>query len=275
MENKLLAEKKLPILICGATALGVAAVVRLGDRAVLVEKSGLAAWEFAASFEPGEGPWEALLPEGRELQAELVRRAVLSSRGTHIQGAAPVFFRIIRDRGIQVRFLTQVADIRRQDGAYAVTLVDSAGLHTMLAAAILDTTSSGETHLKQVGSFRRSLNAALAPACPGFQPPVSGDSSVSLVPGNFADEYYLRYPLEPADTLTEARRKLFSFWEGRKPGLAGWRIAAVSPFLSVRAAPGTVETDGRWIWAPSSACRNLLEAYETGLRLPVPGLEEH
>ncbi len=266
-------KERLPVLICGATALGVAAAVRMGNRAVLVEKSGLVAWEFAASFEPGEGPWEAVSSEGRELQEELFRREVLSSRGTHIQGAAPVFFRIIRDMGIMVHFLTQVADIRQQGDAYAVTLVDSAGFHTLRAAAILDTTSLGETRSQPERGFCKSLNAVLAPAGPEFQPPVSRNPFVSVVPGNFSDEYYLRYRLEPTDTLAEARRKLFSFWEKREPGLAGWQIAAVSPFLSVRAAPGPIEAASRWIWAPSAGCRNLLEAYETGLKLSVPGLD--
>ena len=34
---------KTPVFICGATALGIAAAVRLGDRAVLAEENGWAA----------------------------------------------------------------------------------------------------------------------------------------------------------------------------------------------------------------------------------------
>ena len=40
---------KTPVFICGATALGIAAAVRLGDRAVLAEENGWAAGEFAAA----------------------------------------------------------------------------------------------------------------------------------------------------------------------------------------------------------------------------------
>ena len=39
---------KTPVFICGATALGIATAVRLGDRAVLAEENGWAAGEFAA-----------------------------------------------------------------------------------------------------------------------------------------------------------------------------------------------------------------------------------
>ena len=211
---------QISLLIIGATALGLAAAAAFGEGAVVAERSGLAAWEFAASFEPGEGPWQAVSPAGETLRQELVRRAVLSERGTHIQGAAPVFFRLIRERGLQVRFLTEAAELRQEDGGFAVTLADSAGLHSLWAGAVLDTTSTGgllplEGRIRQV-----SLNADLIPAGEGVLPPVCGEKEALLVPGHFENEYYLKYLLEPADTAEGSRPSFFSgcHWAAR----AGW-----------------------------------------------------
>ena len=265
---------KTPVFICGATALGIAAAVRLGDRAVLAEENGWAAGEFAAAFEPGEGPWEPVTAEGKALADELVRRAVLSSRGTHIQGAAPVFFRLLRDPGAWARFLTRLAGIRRQGDGYVVTLADSEGFHTLEAGTILDTTSTGETAPGRFSGFRESLNATLVPGAEGAEPPVSSDPGLTVIPGSFFDEFYLRCRLEPGTSLEAARETLFLRWGSRGPGLEAWRIAAISPMVSRRAAPGVRRVEDNWFWAPSAACRNLLDAFETGLGLSLPALEE-
>ena len=260
--------QRVPLLIIGATALGLAAAAAFGEGAVVAERSGLAAWEFAASFEPGEGPWQAASPAGEALRQELVRRAVLSERGTHIQGAAPVFFRLIRERGLQVRFLTEAAELRQEDGGFAVTLADSAGLHSLRADAVLDTTSAGGLLPLEGRILQVSLNADLIPAGEGVPPPVCEEKDTLLVPGHFENEYYLKYWLEPSDTPARAREKLFAFWENRGSGLLDWRIAALSPFLSVRTEGGG---QGKLLWRPSSGCRNLLEAFETGMALGAAG----
>ncbi len=136
---------EVPVLVLGATALGAAAALRFGEQAVLAEKGGWAAWEFAASFEPGEGLWEASSPQGVHLKEELVRRKILSECRTHIQGAAPVFFQMLQKSKGDLRLLTHLVEIRPEGTGYRVTLADHAGFHTLRAAAILDTTSSGES----------------------------------------------------------------------------------------------------------------------------------
>ena len=259
-----------PIVVYGATALGTAAAVRLGERAILLEKSGWAAWEFSACFEPGEGPWEAETPEGEALKEELTRRAVLASGKTHIQGAAPVFFRILRDRNVRALFRTEIVSVSEQDGGYAVTFADDEGFHTLQAAAVLDTTSSGETlPFLEKPPFRKSLNATLVPEKVDEAPPSTEEPQFRLIPGSFPDEFYLRFFPDPGVSLYEARKALFSLWEKRSGGLRNWRIGAVSPEFSLRCEAETLRISDRRVWAPSAARRNLLAAFEAGLTLPL------
>ena len=258
--------KKLPVLIYGATALGMAAALRLGSQAIVAEKTGFAAWEFAASFEPGVGPWKAVSPEGQALQSELTRRAVLSETGTHIQGAAPVFFHIAAQSGMDVRLWTRIAGLSEEHDGYTVTLWDSSGFHTVKATAILDTSSSGEVVCGSEQDSFCTLNAVLVPGEPNAALPVCSREEIELIPGNFADEWYLRYRLDAADSPAAARKKLLSFWENRGEGLSQWRIGAIAPLISRRPPLGTMERKAsNLIWQPSAGCRNLLEAFETGL----------
>ncbi|MDF2959283.1 MAG: hypothetical protein K0S39_1018 [Paenibacillus sp.] len=262
-------KEMLDTLIIGATFAGIGlARSSLDRRAVLVERTTLIGHEFINCYKPGTG-WNRT-PEHeltRELRQEWLQKRLLTpDGGVHLGGISPILYKLLLESGLSqaVRFMTEVVEVKKQPDGYEVTLFDAGGLRTLRTERIVDTTSDCRSATGGKPIHAKAVSAVLhhANATADSMIPEAFADRISL--GAFASEAYLQLPLAPQASWADARHALHSFWANRPEELKDWKIAAVADEFAVT-PPTRFEVLGEgWVWLPSSAFDNPLEALDAG-----------
>lgn len=258
------------LLICGATLAGLgaaAAAQEAGRDVVVVERTSLVGREFIEAFNPGDGWSEPTTDFARHVRSEWIGRNLMEAGGpVHLPGLHPVLCQFIKQRGIKVRFLTEIVGVTERDGLYEVLLHDASGCRPALVGQILDTSTERLTVPGRLAvPQRKRLNAYLHHPDPRnavVPPPL--DDSMSVCRGRFPSEIILKLDVASGDDWLQARERLHQYWLARPAEWASWTIAAVAGAFEVSVPNEPQQLGERWTWFPSAACSNPLSAIERG-----------
>lgn len=262
-----------PVLICGATAVGLGIASELAEKVFIVERTGLVAKEFVDCYHPGGTEWNAVSPHGEKLKSELLQRNILDENGnSHIPAAASILFKLIQDTGINTLFVTEIIKIKKALSCYEITLYNNSGFQQITADQIIDTTvlpGSGHPLKEYISSM--SLNAILHSKeetnFPFHHPDMVNHPSVSFQQGRFPKEIILKCSPNLEDDWITARHKLHSYWQNRPSCLEKWKIASVASTFDITLKEKVCcDLDDNRVWKPSCGYSNLLDAFEAGLQ---------
>ena len=143
--------KQYKAVIYGASAKGIGIAAQLPDQVLVVEKTSLAAREFAGALVMGEGRWEEKTEPGKKLTERYRQKGILmEGRPIQIAAAAPVMFETIRDAKIQVLFGTDIK-VSRTDGKHIVTCCNDSGVFQVCAEQSM-TGSRKPRHSRSTGN---------------------------------------------------------------------------------------------------------------------------
>ncbi|MEF3311927.1 hypothetical protein PV433_23860 [Paenibacillus sp. GYB004] len=269
------------LLICGATfaGLGAAAAAReAGRNVVVVERSASVGREFIEAMNPGSGWRDPDTDFGRNLKREWLRRNVMEEGGpAHLPALHPLLCHLIKQSGLQVRFLTEIVGVKERDGQYEVMLHDASGCTPLLVREIADTTSE---RLTVPGRLtvppRKRLNAYLHHPDPsGASIPAPFDDRMSVVRGRFSSEMIVKVEVDPGDSWLQARQYLHQYWRARPEEWASWTIASVAGCFESDVPTGLSRLGAGWSWQPSEAYSNPLAAIDRGYDMYRKGEVAH
>jgi hypothetical protein len=281
-----MANDEYSLLVCGATfaGLGAAQAAREAGRSVLViERTASAGKEFVNAFNPGRHwakPLE-LSPFAERFRDDLVRRNVMEPGGpVHLPAMHPILCLLIKESGLDVRFLTEVVDVKERGGRYCVRLINAGGLHEVIVDEILDTSSDrattpGSLHVPEGKRLNAYLYGGAVDAAGGaggasgldvasLAAPEGG--AVAVVGGRYPSEVILKFAVAPTDDWPQGRRKLHLYWKERPAAWQAWTIAAIADEFESLVAPGARQVGKRWSWLPSEGFDHPLEAIDQGVR---------
>ncbi|RKN85296.1 hypothetical protein [Paenibacillus ginsengarvi] len=258
----------VPVLVIGATLAGLGLAAAGKERALVVERTSGVGREYLGCFHPGERLEEPTSSEAAGvLREELTRRNLLSENRLHLGALAPVLFNRIRRDGWRVRFLTEIIGIEREAeaDAYTVTLFDASGLRQIRTSFIVDTTSLCVSSPASKPAIRsKKLNAMLHNADPSANAPVLNEGGAEVVQGRFPGEVILKLNLDPGDDWPSARDKLHRYWADRPAAFGSWTMALVADAFETFTEKGPFSLGDRWVWLPSCAYANALQAFDAG-----------
>ncbi|MFD0961730.1 hypothetical protein [Paenibacillus chungangensis] len=273
---------ELNTLIVGATFAGIGLACELqrsepAGHFLFIDREITVGHEFAYAFKHGFD-WNDTVIEhesAAEVRSAFISRNILSEEGrVHLPGMTPVLYRLLRDRGLPIRFMTDVVDIRQnnEQSGYIVTLFDGSGLRELAVKEIIDTTSDCRTctpwqplHGKRINALlhaKRNKDGSVvsdAMNCYGGKMQFVSDH-YSFERGRFDSEAFLSIPLAPGDGWLEGRRSIHQFWANRPDELQGWTLAVVADQFDFEPSKGPHERESDWIWLPSAAYDNPLAA---------------
>ncbi|MDF2722557.1 MAG: hypothetical protein K0Q59_2232 [Paenibacillus sp.] len=262
------------LLICGATFAGIGAAIAASQQkrdVVIVERTSLVGHEFIETFNPGSH-WSVPSTElGRSLQSDLIRRNVMEQEGgaAHLAALHPILCQLIKQHGLQVKFLTEIVSVSEQNGRFAVELHDAAGRSRITADEVLDTSSQRlTTPGKLVVPERKQLNAYLNhPDLLNAEPPAAIDDTMSVARGRFRTEVVLKVNVKPEEDIPQARHRMVGYWQNRPEAWRPWTIAATATVFQYSFAAVSSQLADRWSWHPSEARLNALAAFDQGYHL--------
>lgn len=258
------------LLICGASLAGLGAACAAqaaGRETVIVERTGYVGREFIEAFRPGRANG---LPEtefGASVKNDWVRRNLIGDHGSvHLPGLHPVLCLLIKQRALNVRFLTEIIDVSERDGGYEVLLYDVGGCHSIRVGEVLDTTSERLSTPGQLAvPGRKRLNAYLHhPAIAQIELPAPIDGSMSVVRGLFPSEVIMQFDVPASDDWVQARNRLYTYWEARPEAWSEWTVAAVASVFAVSVPEKPEQIGRRFKWAPSESYGHPLAAIDQG-----------
>lgn len=273
----------VPLLVCGASLTGLGIAFMNKERALVVERTGQAGSEFIACFRPGD-QWDQAFetPAAQQLAEELKRRNLLVGGRISVPAVAPVLFHKIRQEKLQVKMLTEILKIEKNDaGCYDVTLFHASGIHQVRAGAIIDTTAECISSPSYPVPIRaKYVNAMLHCKWKEHQQaashPISfvnieaankpGHADVQVSEGRFPGERILHYELDVDDDWITARKKVHEAWAKLHEHVKPWTLALIAQTFDIRPAVSELQIDENWLWLPSAAYANLALAFDAGVK---------
>lgn len=264
---------KCSLLIGGATFAGLGAALaarEAGRDVVVVERTSSVGREFIEAMNPGSG-WRGPVTEfGRSLKEDWIRRNLMEEAGpAHLPALHPMLCLLIKQSGLQIRFLTEIVGVTERDDRYEVLLHDAVGCRPLIAGEILDTTSE---RLSVPGRLavpeHKTLNAYLHhPDLGSAGIPAPIDDKMSVVRGRFSSEVVLKMEVDPGDNWLQARQNLHQYWKARPAEWESWTIASVAGCFESDVPQGPSRLGEGWSWHPSEAFSNPLAAMDQGYEL--------
>lgn len=258
------------LLVCGATLGGLgAAVAALETKrdVVVVERTSLVGREFIEAFNPGKGWEEPATALGRSLRDDWVSRGLTEKQGLiHLPALHAVLCLLIKQRGLKLRFLTEIVEVAERDGGCEVLLHDAAGPSRVRVDELLDTSSERLTTPGRLfAPERKRLNAYLHhPDISSADLPAPIDETMAVSRGRFPSEAILKLTVDPGDDWPQARERLYRYWQARPAEWSSWTIAAVAGTFETSVPMGPQSLGDRWSWIPSEALSNPLAAIDNG-----------
>jgi hypothetical protein len=160
--------------------------------------------------------------------------------------------------------MTEVIEVTRQNNGFEVTLYDASGFSTLYTQHIIDTTSDCRSARGRVPIQGKSLGAVLHYNGQANGQELRHLTDAAWVQGAYATETYIQLALEPEASWSDARKKLHDSWSGRASELKDWTIAAVADELTFNVSEPIRELEPGWVWLPSCAHPNPLQAMDAG-----------
>jgi len=260
-------EKKVSVLVVGATFFGLGVAIGAGKRAKVIERSIMAGPEFICTYRESRGFDEALKHEKTlVLKEEFKKRNILGENDkVHIPAMQPVLYNLIKNENIDISFSTEFISAVKNGAEYEAELFDVSGYKRTFCKKIVDTTALCITRPElNVNIKSKSINALIHSKEDLTKP--DDIEGVKFFFGNCNGEVYMKYPLDKNDDIIRAREKLHKFWQTRPEILKNWSLDAVATEMEIIPEPDS-KNDENFLWYPSSAYNNPLKAFDEGISL--------
>lgn len=244
--------------VLGATFLGLGAALSM-ENAVVIEKGGLFGAEFVNSYKVCEP--KVMKPEttlGKEFLENLEKRGLVSEYGEiYPAPAVYVISSYLKEKSLDILLMTEIIDIKKEDGYYEIMVYHYNGFETIYAKEILDTTNLGIGHDKAKShAFQKQLNTIM------YNPDGVKIEGMSYNCQNKLYTYTV--PVEPDTSRYDAVERLCSMEKVFTE--KNLKISSIASDFSYTAEPCREEVGTRFTWIPSTAYANLVEAFEMGVQ---------
>lgn len=258
-----MSQKYYDTAVFGATFLGLGAALGM-DNVVVIEKGGLFGAEFVNSYKVCEKKViEAKTSLGKDFLENLEKRGLVSTDGEiYPAPAVYVLSAYLKEKPFDILLMTEVTDIKKADDYYVIMVFHSNGFETIYAKHILDTTNLGIGHDKaKKHTIEKKLNTIM------YNP--SGAKLDGLSYNSQNALYTFTLPVEPHSSRYDAVELLCSmekvFAEKQL------QISSIASDFSYTMEPCTEVIEEQFIWIPSTAYANLVEAFEIGVQFAEEG----
>jgi hypothetical protein len=246
-------------MILGASFLGLGAALN-SENCVVTESGGLFGAEFINNYKICEPkPAVVKTKTGVDFLNQLTERRLVSGRGEIYQAPAIyVMSRYLKEKPMDILLMTEFMGVEKKNGWYHVTVYHTGGFETIRAKRIWDTTTFGRGHNKAGSvSIKKSLNAIIFNPESAFLKGLHYNSASGL--------YVYSLPVAPETERPEAIEYLCG--QERIFAKNNMRISSIASEFSYSMTPVLDFIENDFVWNPSIAHPNLIEAFDEGLQM--------
>lgn len=252
-------QKEYDIAILGATFTGCGVALNSENR-VIIESGGVFGPEFINNYKVcSPAKIAPKTKTGKEFLHQLERRNIVSPSGDIYQAPAVYSMSIfLREKPVDILFMTEVIGITKKDGIYAIRVYHTRGFETIAAKKIIDTnTFSKKADRAFTTGIKKSLNAVI------YNPDANSMERLSYNSASKLYTYSLPVPFEK--TRYEAIEELCGLEEAFKD--KNMKISSIASEFAYDMPSIHRIIDENFVWNPSAAYTNLAEAFDEGILL--------
>ena len=251
-----MAQKYYDTAVFGTTYLGLGAALGM-ENVVVIEKGGLFGAEFVNSYKVcAPKVVEPKTELGKAFLEDLKRRGLVSEAG-EIYPAPTVYVlsAYLKEKPFDILLMTEVTNIKKVNNYYEIMVYHSNGFETIYAKSILDTATLGIGHDVAVKyEKQKQLNAIV------YNPDGRELEGLSFNVQNGLYTYTLPVDLDTcrydAVEMVCGMEKLFAE--------KNLQISGIASDFSYTMEPCREMIEEQFVWYPSTACANLIEAFDMG-----------
>ena len=255
-----MSQKHYDAAVLGATFLGIGAALSLKN-VVMIEKGGLFGEEFVNSYKvckPKDVKPETRL--GNDFLCDLKKRGLVSESGEiYPAPAVYVVSSYLEKNPIDILLMTEVIRIEKIEGYYQITVYHTGGFERILAKRIIDTTAIGVGYNAegQAVPMEKSLNAIV------YNPDGKQLDGLTFNAQTGLYTYTL-----PVDLHASRHDAVESLCAGEKIFEENnMRISSIASDFAYTMEPIHKVIDSYFVWDPSTAYDNLVEAFDRGAQI--------
>ena len=253
-----MAQKYYDTAVFGATFLGLGAALNL-ENVVVIEKGGLFGAEFVNSYKVCTPKVvEAKTELGKAFLENLKGRKLVSEEGElYPAPAVYVLSSYMKEKPFDILLMTEVIRVKKADDYYEIKTYHSNGFETIYAKRILDTTTLGIGHdASNEHEKQKYINAIV------YNPDDNALEGLCLNKQNGL--YTFALPVSLDTERYEAVEMLCGleklFMENHLT------ISSIASDFSYTMEPCVVTVAEQFVWNPSTAYANLVEAFDMGVQ---------
>ncbi len=289
--------EKYTAIIAGASLAGIGmalANTHEGKKVLIVERTSLIGSEFIDSICHGDpAGYEISTSECKALRDDMHSRNLISERDRiHLPPVASLLFKIVKDKCLEILFMTDITGIRRGEGSFEVDTLSVSGTCTFKTDILIDTTAEFVTNMRKDNDIvYKSINCYVdgitgAEDVARANAAVAGTGNrIMFDEGRFPTETVMKLLLDPGDDWITAREKLAAFIKDRPAELSDMKVICLANTFELhtasvfyKAGEAKREADGingfnsgeGWYRIVSGSYDNLFEAYDKGLSTSLP-----
>ena len=253
-----MSQKYYDTAVFGATFLGLGAALGM-ENVVVIEKGGLFGAEFVNSYKVcAPKVVEPKTELGKEFLEDLKKRGLVSEEGEiYPAPAVYVLSSYLKEKPFDILLMTEVTGGKKVDNYYEIKVYHSSGFEIIYAKHILDTTTLGISHTNaQKHELQKQLNVIV------YNPDRNVLDGLSFNSQNGLYTYTL--PVSPDIDRYEAVESLCGM---EKLFLEkNLQISSIASDFSYTMEPCREKIEERFVWIPSTAYANLIEAFDEGVQ---------
>ena len=245
-----MAQKYYDTAVFGTTFLGLGAALQM-ENVVVIEKGGLCAPKVV----------KPKTKQGKTFMEDLKSRGLVSETG-EIYPAPTVYVlsSYLKEKSIDILLMTETTSINRIEGYYEIMVYHSGGFETIYAKRILDSTTLGICHgASKKYQKQKQLNAIV------YNPDGSQLEGLSFNTQNGLYTYTLPVHLEidryDAVEMLCGMENIFTE--------SNLQISSIGSDFSYVMEPCREEVAEQFVWMPSTAFSNLVEAFDKGVQYTI------
>ena len=250
-------QKCYDVAILGATFLGLGAALSLKN-AVVIEKADFFGTEFINNYKVCKPQLINSTTElGTHFADNLRKRKLISASDDIYQAPAMyVISSYLKQNPVEILLMTETIEVKKENGVYSITVYHAKGFETILAKKLLNTTLNGiGCSYNDKLKIKKTLNSII------YNP--EKRNMENLYYNTASDVYTFSMAISFEKTRYDAVEELLvmaNVFQNNK-----MRISSIAPDFSYELEPFCYMEEQDYIWNPSIAYANLVEAFDVGV----------
>ncbi len=261
-----MAVKHYETVIFGATFLGFGAALSMEGAVAVIERGGLFGAEFVDCFKVHQNnEIKTVTQKGTDFFEDLKRRGLIGEDGgIYPAPSVYVLSSLLKNKSMDILLMTEVISIKKQTEYFEITIFNTQGFSTITAESVFDTTTLGTGHDKGKKIQRKkSLNAIL------YNP--DNNELDNLHYNSMNGLYYYHMSVAVDTSRYEALEMLCA--KEKELSEKNMRISSIAQTFAYEMEPVTKKIEEKFVWIPSAAYNNLVEAFDEGVLVSEGGMK--